>query len=93
MPWSDITDLIGSALGDAAEGLWNRALCPPTHTGCYDYKSIGPGYRWWNMSASSGLHVSDRTAYGIVLVPYTGVVHKFDVSRVRLVYRWASLGY
>ena len=45
------------------------------------------------MKASSGLHVSARTAYGIVVVPYTGVVRKFDVNRVRLVYRWAVLGY
>jgi Big-like domain-containing protein/flagellar hook capping protein FlgD len=77
----------------AAEGLWNRSYCPPDNTVCYDYKAIGPGYQWWTMRASEGLHVSARTAYGIVLVPYTGVVHKFDVAKVRLVYRWASLGY
>ncbi len=77
----------------AAEGLWNRSYCSPAYTGCYDYKSIGPGYQWWNMKASSGLHVSARTAYGIIVVPYTGVVRKFDVNKVRLVYRWAVLGY
>lgn len=77
----------------AAEGLWNRSYCSPAYVGCYDHKSIGPGYQWWNMSASFGLHVSGRTAYGSVVVPYTGVVRKFDVSKVRLVYRWAVLGY
>jgi len=76
----------------AAEGLWNRSYCSPAYIGCYDYKSIGPGYQWWSMSASEGLHVSGRIAYGIVVVPYTGVVRKFDVSKVRLVYRWAVLG-
>jgi hypothetical protein len=77
----------------AAEGVWNRSLCAPSFTGCYDYKVIGPGYQWWNISVGEGLHVSNRIAYGDVVVPYTGVVHKFDVSKVRLVYQWATLGY
>lgn len=73
------------------EGLWNRASCPPAYVGCYDTKSMGPSYRWWSISGSSGLHVEGRTAYGLVAVPYSGGPRSFDIARVRLVYRYAVL--
>ena len=76
----------------AYEGLWNRASCSPAYVGCYDLKAIGPGYAWWAMSASSGLHLDGRTGYGVVAVPNTGGVRSFDVAKVRFVYRWAVLG-
>ena len=74
-----------------SEGLWNRASCSPAYIGCYDLKTMGPGYAWWSMRASSGLHIDERTAYGLVAVPYTGRVRSFDVAKVRFVYRWAVL--
>ena len=77
----------------AAQGLWNRSLGSSTNISAYDYRNIGPGYRWWSLSGSSGLHISGQhTAYGSVVVPYTGSVRKFDIANVRLVYRWAVLG-
>ena len=78
----------------AAEGLWNRSLGSSTNTNAYDYRIIGPAYQWWSLSGSSGLHLSGQhAAYGSVVVPYSGFVRRFDIARVRLVYRWAVLGY
>jgi Big-like domain-containing protein/flagellar hook capping protein FlgD len=76
------------------EGLWNRAYCSTAYiyVGCYDVKAMGPGYAWWAVSGSSGLHLSGRTGYGLVAVPYNGGVRTFDVAKVQLVYRWAVLG-
>ena len=78
----------------ALEGLWNRSLGSWTDTGSFDYMTIGPDDRWWRLSGSSELHLSGQNrAYGSVVVPYTGSVRKFDIAKVRLVYRWAVLGY
>ena len=77
----------------AAEGLWNRSLGSSTNINAYDYRIIGPAYQWWSLSGSSGLHLSGQhAAYGSVVVPYSGFVRRFDIARVRLVYRWAVLG-
>ena len=76
----------------AAQGLWNRSLGSSSNISAYDYRDIGPGYRWWSLSGSSRLHISGQhTAFGSVVVPYTGSVRKFDIAKVRLVYRWAVL--
>jgi hypothetical protein len=75
-----------------AEGLWNRAYCPPVYLGCYDVKAMGPGYASWGISGSAGLHLDGRIGYGSVIVPYNGRLRIFDVAKVALVYRWAVLG-
>jgi hypothetical protein len=78
----------------AFEGLWNRSLGSWTDPASYDYKTIGPDYGWWRLSGSSRLHLSSQDkAFGSVVLPYTGSVRKFDIAKVRLVYRWAVLGY
>jgi hypothetical protein len=77
----------------AYEGLWNRSLGLWTDPDAYDYQTIGPDYGWWRLSGSSDLHLSGQDrAYGSVVVPYTTAVRKFDIAKVRLVYRWAVLG-
>ena len=74
--------------------LWNKNSSSWTNPDNYDYKAIGPGYKWWNLSASSGARPGRRHHHHrSVVAPYTGVVRKFDVAKVRLVYRWAVLGY
>ena len=77
-----------------SEGLWNRDGGAWSNPNAYDYKTIGPGYQWWSISGSSRLHLSaQHRAFGSVVVANTGAVRTFDIESVRLVYRWAVLGY
>jgi hypothetical protein len=72
-------------------GLWNVTYGPSNDVGSYDRKTIGPGYRWYTNKQASSTHRSGRTTYGLVHVEYAGGTQKFDVAKVRLVYRYAVL--
>lgn len=76
----------------AFEGLWHPRPCSPVNLDCYDTQAMGPGYAWWSIDGGPA-NISGGKAYGAVIVPYTGSSRIFDVAAVRLVYRWAKLGY
>jgi hypothetical protein len=72
----------------AQAGLWG-AVNPAAYAKSFDMSAIGPAYRWWSMTQSSA-HRVGTLVYGIVLVPAEPST-TFDVAKVRLVYRFATL--
>ena len=75
----------------AHEGIWNRWNGSAKDVAAYDAKLIGPAYRWYSIAGGESANRDGQKAYGIVYVDYSGGVRKFDVSKVRLVYRYAIL--
>ena len=74
------------------EGLWNPNYGTSLDAGNYDGKLIGPSYDWWSVALPPSNHRSGRSVYGEVLaLNDSAFVRKFDVVKVRLVYRWAVL--
>jgi hypothetical protein len=72
----------------ALAGLWN-GKDPAVYAKSFDMSEIGPAYKWWSKTQSQA-HRSGTLTYGVVLVPADPAT-TFDVEKVQLVYRYATL--
>ena len=73
-------------------GLWNRSYGSALNIDNYDARWVGPGYAWYSISLDSGSHRKGRTSYGEVVAINDGGTRVFDISKVRLTYRYGVLG-
>ena len=88
--------VLGRSIGSrrSAQGMWSNTLGPIDDAGAYHLEAIGTAYGWYTMRRQMGGRIASGRLYAEILCLNEGAGRRgFDVAKVRLVYRYAVLGY